>query len=182
MKSCKACHRAVGAGYAPPATVCYNEYYGSFVGAAYMPPVAAARILRTTGQTARNGQDRSLQTCRKFALFPIITYLLTTLRQGLPTGQTVCKASPLWGKLSPQVTDDGAISGHFPLIRRVPRHLLPKGEGFSVIQKGAAALRSGSFFIWYLAPVIPSAAGAPFPAPGAAPDTKAPRTPWTAAS
>ena len=38
---------------------------GWFVGAAYMPPVAAARILRTIGQTARNGQDRSLQTCRK---------------------------------------------------------------------------------------------------------------------
>ena len=37
---------------------------------------------------------------------------------------------PLWGKLSPQVTDEGATAGHFPLIRRVPRHLLPKGEGF----------------------------------------------------
>ena len=57
-------------------------------------------------------------------------------------------ASPLWGKLSPQVTDEGAISGHFPLIRRVPRHLPPTGEGFSIVQKGAAALRSGSFFIW----------------------------------
>ena len=39
-------------------------------------------------------------------------------------------ASPLWGKLSPQVTDEGATTGHFPLIRRVPRHLPPKGEGF----------------------------------------------------
>ena len=38
---------------------------------------------------------------------------------------------PLWGKLSPQVTDEGATTGHFPLIRRVPRHLLPKGEGFT---------------------------------------------------
>ena len=38
---------------------------------------------------------------------------------------------PLWGKLSPQVTDEGASAGHFPLIRRVPRHLPPKGEGFS---------------------------------------------------
>ena len=39
---------------------------------------------------------------------------------------------PLWGKLSPQVTDEGVICGHFPLIRRVPRHLPPKGEGFCV--------------------------------------------------
>ena len=53
---------------------------------------------------------------------------------------------PLWGKLSPQVTDEGATSGHLPLIRRVPRHLLPKGEGFPVVQKGAAAQGSGSFF------------------------------------
>ena len=37
---------------------------------------------------------------------------------------------PLWGKLSPQVTDEGEPSGHFPLIRRVPRHLPPKGKAF----------------------------------------------------
>ena len=34
-------YSVVGAGYAPPATVHYNEYNGSSVGAAYMPPVAA---------------------------------------------------------------------------------------------------------------------------------------------
>ena len=32
-----------------------------------MPPVAAVRAKRPNGQTPRNGQDRSLQTCRKFA-------------------------------------------------------------------------------------------------------------------
>ena len=37
---------------------------------------------------------------------------------------------PLRGKLSPQVTDEGATPGRIPLIRRVPRHLPPKGEGF----------------------------------------------------
>ena len=37
---------------------------------------------------------------------------------------------PLWGKLSPQVTDEGATSGYFSLIRRVPRHLPPKGKAF----------------------------------------------------
>ena len=37
---------------------------------------------------------------------------------------------PLWGKLSPKVTDEGATTGHFPLIRRVPRHLPPKGKAF----------------------------------------------------
>ena len=35
---------------------------------------------------------------------------------------------PLWGKLSPQVTDEGVPAGHFPLIRRVPRHLPPRGR------------------------------------------------------
>ena len=32
-----------------------------------MPPVAAVRAKRPNGQTPRNGQDRSLQTCRKSA-------------------------------------------------------------------------------------------------------------------
>ena len=41
------------------------------------------------------------------------------------------KGFPLWGKLSPQVTDEGVLAGHISLIRRVPRHLPPKGEGIS---------------------------------------------------
>ena len=28
---------------------------------------------------------------------------------------------PLWGKLSPQVTDEGVLAGHLPLIRRTCR-------------------------------------------------------------
>ena len=52
------------------------------------------------------------------------------LRQRQTTGQTAPMASPLWGKLSPQVTDEGATPGHFPLIRRVPRHLPPRGKAF----------------------------------------------------
>ena len=44
------------------------------------------------------------------------------------------KGFPLWGKLSPQVTDEGATPGHIPLIRRVPRHLPPKGKAFPVQQ------------------------------------------------
>ena len=39
----------IGAGHAPPATVCYNEYYGYSIGAAYMPPVAAAPANRSNG-------------------------------------------------------------------------------------------------------------------------------------
>ena len=31
-----------------------------------MPPVAANPPMQPNGQTARNGQDRSLQTCRKW--------------------------------------------------------------------------------------------------------------------
>ena len=41
------------------------------------------------------------------------------------------KGFPLWGKLSPQVTDEGETTGYFPLIRRVPRHLPPKGKAFA---------------------------------------------------
>ena len=37
---------------------------------------------------------------------------------------------PLGGKLSPQVTDEGLPTGSFPLIRRVPRHLPPRGKAF----------------------------------------------------
>ena len=44
-------------------------------------------------------------------------------------------ASPLWGTLSPQVTNEGATIGHFPLIRRVPRHLPPKGKAFAFHHK-----------------------------------------------
>ena len=47
-----------------------------------------------------------------------------------PYRQCNTKGFPLWGKLSPQVTDEGATAGHFPLIRRVPRHLPPKGKAF----------------------------------------------------
>ena len=52
--------------------------------------------------------------------FAVITILRVNRMNGFP----------LWGKLSPQVTDEGAPAGHIPLIRRVPRHLPPKGEGF----------------------------------------------------
>ena len=118
--------------------------------ARHLPPqgegfcVAAIPVMRTNGQTARNGQDRSLQTCRK-------RRTITGLRgnKNTPPGRggalprpRFCGCSnitgkphygfPLWGKLSPQVTDEGATSGHFPLIRRVPRHLPPRGEGFCV--------------------------------------------------
>ena len=56
------------------------------------------------------------------------------------------KGFPLWGKLSPQVTDEGASTGHFPLIRRVPRHLPPQGEGFSPAGWGHPALHRKTQF------------------------------------
>ena len=37
---------------------------------------------------------------------------------------------PLWGKLSPQVTDEGEPAGHSPLIRRAGAPPSPQGEGF----------------------------------------------------
>ena len=55
-----------------------------------MPPAAAARILQPTGQTARNGQDRSLQTCRRFAFPPIITYPRLFVGRGLDPSLLLC--------------------------------------------------------------------------------------------
>ena len=62
----------VGAGHAPPATVYYNGHNGLVCRGGIYAARATARILRYNGKTARNGQDRSLQTCRKFAFSPII--------------------------------------------------------------------------------------------------------------
>ena len=61
-----------------------------------MPPAAAIRAMQPNGQTARNGQDRSLQTYRKFAIFPLrfstvwggafgTAYLILTLNSPLFT-------------------------------------------------------------------------------------------------
>ena len=45
------------------------------------------------------------------------------------------KGFPLWGKLSPQVTDEGATAGHSPLIRRASAPPSPpQGEGFFVVR------------------------------------------------
>ena len=42
-------------------------------------------------------------------------------------GENCLYGFPLWGKLSPQVTDEGATAGHFPLIRRASAPPSPKG-------------------------------------------------------
>ena len=59
-------HCAVGAGYAPPAVLWLQQHNGSFVGAAYMPPVAAIPVIQPNGQTARDAYMRPLQTRRKY--------------------------------------------------------------------------------------------------------------------
>ena len=46
------------------------------------------------------------------------------------TGHNGSYGFPLWGKLSPQVTDEGEPSGRFPLIRRASAPPSPQGEGF----------------------------------------------------
>ena len=87
-----------------------KRFSSRFVGDAYMRPVRFARQVALPGWL------------RRAAYMPPV---IATQRANRVYG------FPLWGKLSPQVTDEGATSGHIPLIRRVPRHLLPKGEGFS---------------------------------------------------
>ena len=57
---------AAGAGYAPPAVLRLQQHNGSFVGAAYMPPVAAIPVIQPNGQTARDAYMRPLQTYRKY--------------------------------------------------------------------------------------------------------------------
>ena len=57
-------------------------FYGWFVGAAYMPPVAAIPVMQYNGQTARDAYMRPLQTCRKQAFSPIIPYLPVIRREG----------------------------------------------------------------------------------------------------
>ena len=49
---------AVGAGHAPPATWRQRNIYGSFVGAAYMPPAAANPTMQPNGETARASNAR----------------------------------------------------------------------------------------------------------------------------
>ena len=73
-------HHPVGAGHAPPATVCYNEHNGSSVGAAYMPPVATIRILRTIGKAARDAYMRPLQPAGNLHFPPL--YLTSRLFVG----------------------------------------------------------------------------------------------------
>ena len=52
---------------------------------------------------------------------PDITNYRVNRTKGFPLGG---------GKLSPQMTDEGLPTGSFPLIRRVPRHLPPRGKAF----------------------------------------------------
>ena len=51
-----------------------------------------------------------------------------------PEGKALRYGFPLWGKLSPQVTDEGATAGYFPLIRRAGAPPSPQGEGFFVVR------------------------------------------------
>ena len=53
---------------------------------------------------------------------------LCLARGRFPYGSYRTNAFPLWGKLSPWVTDEGVTSGHFPLIRRASAPPSPQGR------------------------------------------------------
>ena len=86
--------------------------------------------------------DRSLQTRRKHRT--ITGYCNNKIHRPVGAGQCPARditaaaiyrvnrieGFPLWGKLAAKPTDEGVSAGHFPLIRRVPRHLPPKGKAF----------------------------------------------------
>ena len=57
------------------------------------------------------------------------------------------KGFPLRGKLSPQVTDEGATAGHLPLIRRAGAPPSPKGEGFFPAQQKSAGTNVPALFL-----------------------------------
>ena len=94
-------HYAVGAGYAPPAVLWLQQYTGSSVGAAYMPPVAITRALQYNGQTARNGLDPPCDQADRTMY------------------QEIARRSARF-----------YAAGHIPLIRRAGAPPSPQGEGF----------------------------------------------------
>ena len=53
---------------------------------------------------------------------------LCLARGRFPYGSYRTNGFPLWGKLSPQVTDEGVTPGHFPLIRRASAPPSPQGR------------------------------------------------------
>ena len=63
-----------------------------------------------------------------------------------PTGRKQMYGFPLWGKLAAKPTDEGVSAGSFPLIRRVPRHLPPQGEGFSAAMTILRVVRRGDIY------------------------------------
>ena len=139
---------AVGAGHAPPATVCYNEYYGYSVGRGLDPslPFCGCRPFARRGEvTPPYGAIKKHRAVGAGHAPPATVYCNEyngLIRRGgiyaarcSHPGKSTYRANhpdgfPLWGKLSPQVTDEGATSGHFPLIRRAGAPPSPQGEGF----------------------------------------------------
>ena len=88
-------HHPVGAGHAPPAIVHYNEYNGSSVGAAYMPPAQPSRKINLMGK--RHG--RAPTTCRKFAFHPYLLTFRLFVGRGLDPSLLFCGNAKLTGKL-----------------------------------------------------------------------------------
>ena len=91
-------HCAVGAGHAPPATVLYNEYNGSSVGAAYMPPAQPSRKINLIGKRHRRAM-LAPTTCRKFAFHPYLLTFRLFVGRGLDPSLLFCGNAKLTGKL-----------------------------------------------------------------------------------
>ena len=91
-------HYAVGAGHAPPATVLYNEYNGSSVGAAYMPPAQPSRKINLMGKRHRRAM-LAPTTCRKFAFHPYLLTFRLFVGRGLDPSLLFCGNAKLTGKL-----------------------------------------------------------------------------------
>ena len=142
-KTCEKKQCTVGAGHAPPATQYYNEYNGlACRGGYYAARCSRPGYYNITGKphgtvktvpykpAENTASSRNIATNKSLrgrgGACPARGFtVITTLRVNRPKG------FPLWGKLSPKVTDEGATAGHLPLIRRVPRHLPPKGKAYA---------------------------------------------------
>ncbi len=81
-------------------------------------------IHRTIGQTARNGRDRSLQTCRKFAMFPFtFSTVWNPLKHSVSAGFSLCFFLP--SPTLPQSARRAAVRDFSLLFNNLPVYLAP---------------------------------------------------------
>ena len=106
------------------------------------------------------------RTGRRTAALGKVPVGLCLARGRFPFGSYLLKGFPLWGKLSPQVTDEGELCGHcnntgwfvaaartFPPHPALARHLPPKGKALPPAVKWLRKNYGSSVGAAYMPPV-----------------------------